>query len=86
MKYNFYSKKRLVNNVNNSDLAFSLRESMKRNNDALDYILDKKRILSDLYKYREFESDKEELQNIEYIEIVLKYVGEMYSDNLERLV
>lgn len=86
MKFNFGSKQKIVKNINNSDLAFSLKESIKRNNDALEYILEHKRVVTDLYKYREFESDKLDLQNIEYIEFILKYIGEQYSGNLERIV
>lgn len=86
MKFNFNSKQKLVKSLNNTDLAHSLKESVCRNNDAIDYILEKKRIISDTYKYTESEYDKEQLEILEYIEIVLKFVGEQYSYSIERLV
>lgn len=73
------------NKVGNKDLVDSLKQSIKHNDNALDYIVNKKRVVNDLYLYTEAEDVKEELQNLEYIEFVLKYVGQQYSDNLLRL-
>lgn len=79
---NFFNVK---DNVSNKDLVDSLKQSIKHNDNALDYIVNKKRVVNDLYLYTEAEDVKEELQNLEYIEFVLKYVGQQYSDNLARL-
>ena len=51
----------------------------------MDYILEKKRIVSDTYKYTEAEVDKQELDTLKYLEITLRFVGEQYQTNLKNL-
>lgn len=71
--------------VSEEELISSLKKSLEYNGEAMEYILEKKRVVNDLIKYRDFEQDKEELANIEYIEFVLNFVGNQYSDNLKKL-
>ena len=75
----------IVNKVNNKDLISSLNKSLEHNDNALDYIVNKKHSINDLYKYTNDEKEKKELEIIEYIEFVLKFVGNQYSDKLMEL-
>lgn len=73
------------NCVSNKELADSLDKSIEHNENALEWIAEKKRVANDLYLYTEKVEDKKGLEIIEYIEFVLKFVGAQYSDNLKRL-
>ena len=75
----------MKNKVSNQELIDSLKKSIRANYDALDYILEKKRIVSDTYKYTEAEVDKQELDILKYLEITLRFVGEQYQTNLKNL-
>lgn len=75
----------MKNKVSNQELIDSLKKSIRANYDALDYILEKKRIVSDTYKYTEAEVDKQELDTLKYLEITLRFVGEQYQTNLKNL-
>lgn len=67
------------------EMIDKLQKSLEYNRNALDYIFDKKRIVIDTYKYTESEIDKEELENLEYIEFTLQFVGLQYEENLKQL-
>lgn len=75
----------MKNKVSNQELIDSLKQSIRANYDALDYVLEKKRIVSDTYKYTEAEVDKQELDTLKYLEITLRFVGEQYQTNLRNL-
>lgn len=67
------------------EMIDKLQKSLEYNRNALDYIFDRKRIVIDTYKYTESEIDKEELENLEYIEFTLQFVGLQYEENLKQL-
>lgn len=71
--------------VSNEELKSSLLESINKNDLSLDYIKDKIRVTEDLYKFTEKDSDKEELDTLKYIELVLSFVGDSYSKSLKGL-
>lgn len=75
----------IKNKVSNQELIDSLKKSVRYNNDALDYVLEKVRIVSDTYKYTEAEVDKKELDTLKYLETTLRFVGEQYQTNLRNL-
>ncbi len=75
----------MKNKVGKQELIDSLKKSVRYNNDALDYVLEKVRIVSDTYKYTEAEVDKKELDTLKYIETTLRFVGEQYNTNLKNL-
>lgn len=75
----------MKNKVSNQELIDSLKKSVRYNNDALDYVLEKVRIVSDTYKYTESEVDKKELDTLKYLETTLSFVGEQYQTNLRNL-
>lgn len=73
------------NQVSNEELISGLKKSVEHNENALEYIAVEKRRINDLISYSDYPEDKEKLQNIEYIEFVLNFVGKQYSDNLKKL-
>lgn len=74
---------KVLNKVNKKELKDSLKQSIELNKNALDYLKNKKNVVSDMSKYNEEDKSlKEELATLEYIEFTLKYVGTMYEENL----
>lgn len=75
-----------VKKINKEELKNSLQESIVYNEDALDYIKNKKIAIDNLYKYNsEDVSIREELNILKYIEITLEHVGAMYEQNLKKV-
>lgn len=77
MKKSFYLK-------NNEKLIDNLKESLEYNLDALDYIVEKKRVAYDSYKLTDLDIFKAELKTLEYIEFVLNFVGYEYQSELSK--
>lgn len=76
-----YSKKNV-----NKELRSSLTQSIEFNNNALDYIKNKKNLVSSMHKFNEEDTSiQDELNTLEYIELALKHVGKMYNDNLKKV-
>ena len=65
----FYFK----NNVSKLELRNSLKETISKNEDALDYLQNRISTVDNLVKYNENDNvSKEELKNLKYIEFCLK--------------
>ena len=78
----FYFK----NNVSKLELRNSLKETISKNEDALDYLQNRISTVDNLVKYNENDNvSKEELKNLKYIEFCLKYLDGLYRDNLRKV-
>ena len=78
----FYFK----NNVSKLELRNSLKETISKNEDALDYLQNRISTVDNLVKYNENNNvSKEELKNLKYIEFCLKYLDGLYRDNLKKV-
>ena len=78
----FYFK----NNVSKLELRNSLKETISKNEDALDYLQNRISTVDNLVKYNENDNvSKEELKNLKYIEFCLKYLDGLYRDNLKKV-
>ena len=78
----FYFK----NNVIKLELRNSLKETISKNEDALDYLQNRISTVDNLVKYNENDNvSKEELKNLKYIEFCLKYLDGLYRDNLKKV-
>lgn len=76
----------LKNNVSKLELRNSLKETISKNEDALDYLQNRISTVDNLVKYNENDNvSKEELKNLKYIEFCLKYLDGLYRDNLKRV-
>ena len=78
----FYFK----NNVSKLELRNSLKETISKNEDALDYLQNRISTVDNLVKYNENDNvSKEQLKNLKYIEFCLKYLDGLYRDNLKKV-
>ena len=78
----FYFK----NNVSKLELRNSIKETITKNEDALDYLQNRISTVDNLVKYNENDNvSKEELKNLKYIEFCLKYLDGLYRDNLKKV-
>lgn len=76
----------LKNNVSKLELRNSLKETISKNEDALDYLQNRISTVDNLVKYNENDNvSKEELKNLKYIEFCLKYLDGLYRDNLKKV-
>ena len=76
----------LKNNVSKLELRNSLKETISKNEDALDYLQNRISTVDNLVKYNENDNvSKEELKNLKYIEFCLKYLDGLYRDNLRKV-
>lgn len=72
--------------VSKEELKNSLKQSIEYNEEALDYIKNKKNSLEDMHKYNpEDKTVIEELNILNYVNITLEHVGKMYEDNLRKV-
>ena len=75
-----------IKKVDNEDLENSFLDSIRRNDDAIDYVQNRQNVVQSALKYNE--NDKllqDENIQLEYIHFVLKYVGEMYEKGLKKV-
>ena len=76
-KINFDDKEKLKN---------SIEQSLVYNEDAIDYIVNRKKIVEDQLKYNSEDVVlQEELKILKYINLTLEHVGSMFETNLKRL-
>ena len=67
-------------------LVNSLKETISKNEYALDYLQNRISTVDNLVKYNENDNvSKEELKNLKYIEFCLKYLDGLYRDNLKKV-
>ena len=75
-----------IKKVDNEDLENSFLDSIRRNDDAIDYVQNRQNVVQSALKYNE--NDKllqDENIQLEYIHFVLKYIGEMYEKGLKKV-
>ena len=76
----------MKHNLSKLELRNSLKETISKNEDALDYLQNRISTVDNLVKYNENDNvSKEELKNLKYIEFCLKYLDGLYRDNLKKV-
>lgn len=76
----------MKNTCSKLELKNSLLETLKHNDDALDYIQNQIYASENVLGYMPEDKETQERLNIEkYIQFSLNYLDKMYSDNLKKL-
>ena len=71
---------------NKEKLKNSIEQSLVYNEDAIDYITNRKKVVEDQIKYNPEDIVlQEELKILKYINLTLEHVGSMFETNLKRL-
>ena len=74
---------KIKKNVSNQQIVNSLKESIKKNDSALDYISIERKRYEDLIKYNPDDVVSEDIyRNLSYCEFTLKFLGEQYKEAL----
>lgn len=72
--------------VSREELKKSLRESIEKNSEALDYVKNRIPVVENLVNYNSEDSiSRDELRNLKYIELTLNYLHGMYEDSLKKI-
>ena len=78
--------KNKINYNDKENLKNSIEQSLVYNDDAIDYIVNRKRVVEDQLKYNSDDvALQEELKILKYINLTLEHVGSMFETNLKRL-
>lgn len=74
------------NKVSNLEIINSLEESLVHNEDAIDFIDNRKEVVISALKYNELDEQLQfELVQLNYISFVLEHVGTLYEKSLKQL-
>lgn len=72
------------NKINKNKLKVSLVESIQKNRCCIDYLEDVERRVADIYEYTKKESDRIELEKIQWILFNIKYNTSMFEKTLKQ--
>ena len=74
----------MKNKIDKNELKVSLVESIKKNRCCIDYLEEVERKIADIYEYTNKDSDRIELEKVQWILFNMKYNTNMFEKTLKQ--